>query len=217
MACGRTTGAGGTRNGGTTSSDARVACTRAAQVSFIRYRPQGAACGDGDPRWDLYDACVELAARSWQSDGGDTATLNSPGIRQFLREVHAAAARSGNVDLNLLLLDGRPVAFVYNYIYDGRIYGLRKGFDPEFSSLRPGATLEKMMLEDAFRRDDRSYDLGVGSLEIKAPWQTSLATSYRLTHYPATISRVQLLRLKRWLAVKGILPASPKQRLASAT
>ena len=167
-----------------------------------------AACGDGDPRWDLYDECVELAARSWQSGGGETATLSSPGVRQFLREVHAAAARSGNVDLSLLRLDGRPVAFVYNYIYDGRIYGLRKGFDPEFSTLRPGTTLEKMMLEDGFRRDDRLYDLGVGSLEIKAPWQTSVATSYRLTHFPAAISRVQLLRLKRWLSGKGILPGA---------
>ena len=73
------------------------------------------------------------------------------------------------------------------------------------------------MLEDGFRRDDRLYDLGVGSLEVKAPWQTSLATSYRLTHFPAAISRVQLLRLKRWLSGKGILPGSPKQRLASAT
>ena len=187
------------------------------EVSFIRYRPQGAAAGDGDPRWDLYDACVELAARSWQGGGGETATLSSPGVRQFLRDVHAAAARSGNVDLNLLLLDGRPVAFAYNYICDGQIYGLRKGFDPDFSTLRPGATLDKMMLEDGFRRDNRSYDLGVGSLEVKAPWQTSVATSYRLTHFPAAISRVQLLRLKRWLSGKGILPASPKQRLASAT
>lgn len=187
------------------------------EVSFIRHRPQGAAAGDGDPRWDLYDACVELAARSWQGGGGETATLSSPGVRQFLRDVHAAAARSGNVDLNLLLLDGRPAAFAYNYICDGQIYGLRKGFDPDFSTLRPGATLDKMMLEDGFRRDDRSYDLGVGSLEVKAPWQTSVATSYRLTHFPAAISRVQLLRLKRWLSGKGILPASPKQRLASAT
>ena len=78
------------------------------EVSFIRYRPQGAACGDGDPRWDLYDACVELAARSWQSGGGETATLSSPGVRQFLREVHAAAARSGNVDLSLLRWTAGP-------------------------------------------------------------------------------------------------------------
>ena len=55
------------------------------------------------------------------------------------------------------------------------------------------------MLEDGFRRGDRAYDLGIGSLAIKRPWQTAVATSYRVTHFPATISRVQILRLKRWL------------------
>ena len=59
--------------------------------------------------------------------------------------------------------------------------------------------LEARIVEDCFRRGDRCFDLGVGSLDIKRPWQTSMATSYRFTHYPAAISRVQLLRLKRWL------------------
>ena len=62
--------------------------------------------------------------------------------------------------MNLLLLDRRPVAFVYNYVYDGWIYGLRKGFDPEFAAFRPGLVLEKMMVEDGFRRGDRCVRLG---------------------------------------------------------
>ena len=111
------------------------------EVAFVRYRPEGAANGDGDPRWDLYDACVELARRSWQSNAADGTTLSSPEVCQYLRDTHAAAARIGNVDVNLLLLDHRPVAFVYNYVYDGRVYDLRKGFDPELCGLpaRTGA------------------------------------------------------------------------------
>ena len=156
-------------------------------------------------RWDLYDACVDVARRSWQNATDDGTTLCSPEVYDYLRETHAAAARTGCVDMNVLCLDGRPVAFVYNYFYDGRIYGLRKGFDPEFSAIRPGMVLERMILEDGFRRGDTCYDLGVGSLDIKEPWQTAMATSYRFTHFPTTISRVQLLRLKRWLMgrIKG--------------
>ena len=172
------------------------------KVAFVRYRPDGAAGGDGEPCWDLYDACVELARRSWQSAVDDGTTLCSEEIRQYLRDTHEAAARTGSVDMNLLFLDDRPIAFVYNYVLDGRIYGLRKGFDPEFSAVRPGLWLDARMVEDSFRRGDRCYDLGVGSLEVKRPWQTSLAASYRFTHFPATVSRVQLLRLKRWLAAR---------------
>ncbi len=31
-------------------------------VEYIRYRPRGAAFCDGDPRWDLYDACEQIRA-----------------------------------------------------------------------------------------------------------------------------------------------------------
>ena len=96
------------------------------------------------------------------------------------------------------------MAFVYNYFYDGRIYGLGE-IRSQFLAIRPGMVLERMILEDGFRRGDTCYDLGVGSLDIKEPWQTAMATSYRFTHFPTTISRVQLLRLKRWLMgrIKG--------------
>ena len=79
-----------------------------AEVSYIRYRPEGDAFGDGDPRWDLYDACGQVAAQSWQATSATGTTLTHDSVRSFLRDVHAAAARFGGLDLNLLLLDGRP-------------------------------------------------------------------------------------------------------------
>jgi CelD/BcsL family acetyltransferase involved in cellulose biosynthesis len=172
------------------------------EVTLVRHRPPPASRGEGDPRWDLYNACTELAGRSWQGDARDGTTLSHAGVREFLRDVHAAAARSGSVDLNLLMLAGRPVAFIYDYHHDGRLYGLRKGFDPEFAALRPGLVLQYLVLEDCFRRGDRSFDLGVGYHDSKRQWQTSLATSYRFTHFPAAVVRAQLLRLNRWVRRK---------------
>jgi len=172
------------------------------EVSFLRFRPRGAADGDGDPRWDLYDTCVELAQRSWQGSSTDGTTLSHTRICDYLRETHLAAARTGSLDLSLLLLNQKPIAFAYNYHYQGRVYGLRKGFDPQFSAARPGTVLQQMVLEDSFKRGDCSYDMGVGSLDIKRYWQTSIATSYRYTHFPLTVGRVQLLRVKRWLQEK---------------
>ena len=161
--------------------------------------PKNGPVPAGDPRWDLYDNCANLAGRSWQGDAEDGTTLSHPTVRSFLREVHGAAARLGAVDLNLLLLSGRPVAFIYNYHCQGRLYGLRKGFDPAFSTLRAGMVLQYRMLEDGFRRGDSCYDLGVGYHDSKRHWQTGLATSYRFTHFPAVVVRAQLLRLNRWV------------------
>jgi CelD/BcsL family acetyltransferase involved in cellulose biosynthesis len=168
-------------------------------VRLLRYRPQGAACGRGDPRWDLYDQCLAVARRSWQGSSINGTTLCHAGVRDYLRQTHAAAARAGALDLALLQLDGQPVAFIYHYHYRGRVVGLRKGFDPALSALRPGSVLQRMVLEDSFRRGDCLYDMGTGHLDAKQQWQTSLVTSYRCTHFPITVARAQLLRMKRWL------------------
>jgi CelD/BcsL family acetyltransferase involved in cellulose biosynthesis len=168
------------------------------ELSHLRYRPDGDAYGDGAPRWDLYDACVRISRSSWQGSSTSGTTLCHPSVAPYLRETHAAAARSGSLDLNLLLIDGDPVAFAYNYCYRGTVYGLRKGYDPRLAGCGPGTVLQAMILEDSFRRGDRLYDLGVGSLESKRHWQTAPVTSYRYTHFPATAPRAQLLRMKRW-------------------
>lgn len=168
------------------------------RVTYLRHRPEGIALGDADPRWDLYDQCVAVARRSWQSRSAGGNTLCSAEVSAFLRTAHAAAARAGAVDLNLLLVDGRPAAFAYNYHRQGRVFGLRKGFDPSFREHSPGIVLDRLMFEDSVRRGDVQYDLGVGSLEAKRPWITGQATSYRVSHFPAMAARAQVLRLKRW-------------------
>ena len=172
--------------------------SRRGEVSYVRYRPKGIAHGDGDPRWDLYRACVRLARRSWQGDSATGNTLCHKSVARFLRDAHKAAARSGSLDLNLLLVDGRPVAFIYNYHHDGRVYGLRMGFDPEWAGGGVGRVLQWRMFQDSFERGDTHFDMGAGSLECKHHWWTGLSTSWRYTHFAPTAPQAQLLRLKRW-------------------
>jgi CelD/BcsL family acetyltransferase involved in cellulose biosynthesis len=167
-------------------------------VAYVRYRPKGSAHGDDDPRWDLYQACIDVARRSWQGGSTTGNTLSHESVADFLRDIHDAAARTGSLDLNLLFVDNRPVAFVYNYVRDGRVYGLRMGFDPELAPAGPGRVLQWRMLEDSFRRGDSHFDLGAGSLHCKRYWWTRLVTSYRYTHFPLAAPRAQVLRLKRW-------------------
>ena len=169
------------------------------RIEYVRYRPEGSACGDGDPRWDLYDACVQLAERSWQGSSTTGNTLSHPSVAAYLRDTHRLAAKNGCLDLNLLLVEGRPAAFSYNYFYQGKVFGLRMGYDPALAARGPGTVLLRLLLEDCCRRGDTLYDLGAGYHESKRYWQTSQVTSYHYTHFPISVPRVQLLRLKRWL------------------
>ena len=158
-------------------------------MELVRYRPKPAGGGEADPRWDLYDTCVALALRSWQGESGDKTNLCHAEVGGFLRDAHAAAARLGAVDLNLLYCNDAPAAFMYGYHWQDTVYGLRRGFDPQFKHQGPGQILQKMVLEDGHRRGDRYYDLGAGSHDTKQAWRTSIQTSYRFTFFPASVFR----------------------------
>ncbi len=169
------------------------------EVSYLRLRPQGTAWGDDDPRWDLYDLCERLAADSWQGDSRDGTTLSHAGVRPFLRAAHAAAVRAGAADLNLLLVDDRPVAFAYGYQYAGYVFGLRTGYDASLASEGAGTVLFARQIQDSFERGDRVFDFGSEYLDCKRHWITRLAPIHHYTYFRRGTLRGQVLRLKRWL------------------
>jgi len=168
------------------------------ELTYLRYRPQGSAFADDDPRWDLYDTCVDLAQRSWQGGSPTGTTLSHAAVQPYFRDTHLAAVRAGMLDLNLILADDVPIAFGYNYHHQGHVSGVRIGFDPRWAKVGPGRLLLAKTLQDGFARGDRLLDLGPGSLDAKRPWQTRVLCSRRATHYPLASPRTQLLRLKHW-------------------
>ncbi|HEY2826411.1 MAG TPA: GNAT family N-acetyltransferase [Pirellulales bacterium] len=171
--------------------------TRRGAVEYLRYRPGGVAHGDADPRWDLYDTCVDLAQRSWQGASNSGTTLSHPSVRKYLRAAHESAARAGAVDVNLLLLDGRPVAFAYNYCFRDWVYGVRNGYDPAAVQEGAGTVLMCKMIEDSCRRGDQLLDLGPDYLDCKRYWLTRMQPAYHYTHFHPARLRAQALRLKR--------------------
>jgi CelD/BcsL family acetyltransferase involved in cellulose biosynthesis len=168
------------------------------EIRYERYRPAGDAPGSADPRWDLYDACEQLARTSWQDGLVDGNTLHHEHVRPFLRDAHIAAVRAGAVDVNLLFLGDRPLAFVYGYHYRGYVDLMRIGFDREFAKLAPGNALWTRLIQDSFQRGDRVLDFGPTCLDYKRFWITRLEPSFRVLQYSRS-PRAQALRLARWL------------------
>ncbi len=191
------------------------------EVEHLRYRPLSVVAGDADPRWDLYDTCVEIARRSWQGQSKTGTTLSHDAVREYLRATHAAAVQAGAVDLNLLLLDSQPVAFAYNYHYQGSVYGLRSGFNANTALKGAGTVLMAHMIEDSCRRGDKLIDLGPDYLDCKRYWLTRLQPAYHYTHYRFSGMRAQALRIKQiihqwmggtWLSGTPIEKHVPRKR-----
>jgi len=166
------------------------------EITFERYCP---GQPDADPRWDLYDICTSIAETSWQGSSTTGTTLSHESVRAFLRDAHAAAARAGAVDMNLLWLDGRPVAFAYNYSYRGNVFGLRVGYDASASRNGAGNALYSRAIEDSFRSGDWRYDLGPGSFDCKRNFVAQPDPIYRISCFQPHSPRQQLLRFKRYL------------------
>lgn len=164
-------------------------------VSFMSYRATDAS---GDPRWDLYDQCEQVAAASWQgtSTTGNTITHNR--VRSFLRDVHTVASHAGCTAINLLHFNGEPIAFGYNYVFNGVVFGLRVGFDSRFAKAGPGNLLICRTIEDSYGRGDRLFDLGEGESPYKRLWATATAKTVHLCHYPRHNWRGQARRWKHW-------------------
>ena len=112
--------------------------------------------------------------------------------------MHEAAAAAGAVDLNLLLLDGTPAAFVYGCHCRGYVYGLRRGYDAALSRAGAGNVLLARVLCDSFARGDRIYDMGIGSVESKRHFQTRGFRSCVTATFRRWRCGAQVLRMKRW-------------------
>jgi hypothetical protein len=109
------------------------------------------------------------------------------------------ASACGAADMSLLMLDGHPAAFIYGYHFRGSVYGLRRGFNAELSTTGLGTLLLWNTLKDSALRGDRIYDMGIGSLDSKRHFQNRSIPIIRLSHFPSSVPRTQLLRLGRWL------------------
>ncbi|NOY42066.1 MAG: GNAT family N-acetyltransferase [Planctomycetes bacterium] len=163
------------------------------KITHVRFRPDASVA----PQWDYYDECLRIAAASWQGSSKTGTTLTHNEVASFLRETHEVAAQSGCVDINLLYIDDRAVAFAYNYVYQGYVFGLRAGYDPTLPVKGAGNLLYPMAIEDSFRRGDWRYDLGPGYLKSKRALLTDVLPTYRISCYKQWSVRQQLMRWKR--------------------
>ena len=164
------------------------------EVTYVRHRPERETRSDGELGWNLFEMCGELERHSSKSSIGRQ--------QRFWHDVHQTAWRLGATDLNLLLLDGKPIAFAYNFNYRGYVNVVRSGFDPTAGCPNAGIVLLRRWIADSFQRRDRFIDLGSSHIDSRWHWETSSLASYCYTHFPISSPRAQLMQLNGWAREK---------------
>jgi CelD/BcsL family acetyltransferase involved in cellulose biosynthesis len=139
----------------------------------------------GEKLTDALDAGLQLEAAAWKGEAR-TAISCDPDISKFYATFAQRAAERGWMRLNFLHTGAQRVAFDYSLSYKNRIHLLKIGYDPTYAPYSPSNLLLFMVLQDAFERDAREYDLLGESADWKLNWTRHSRPHYWLFVFSCT-------------------------------
>ena len=128
-------------------------------------------------------------------------------VRYFTgREFGLGYRRQLYLRIVTLKLNGRPIAFVYYFVLEGRMYCYRLAFDPEFQRFSPGVVNRFDALETAFAEGATRVEFLGGAERYKMeladrfePLYEGLGLARSVPGRAALAGRVNAIRLRRFL------------------
>lgn len=78
--------------------------------------------------------------------------------RDFHREIFDTFSKKRWLDISVLSLNEKPIAYAYSYIYGKRSYVYNIAFDKRYSDLSPGTALTWWILKDSLDRGLSEFD-----------------------------------------------------------
>jgi len=114
--------------------------------------------------------------------------------RNFHADIIDLFRREGWLYIVFLLCDGKPVAFLYAYLYGGKCYDYQRGFDTDYRSYSVGTVLQSYVFQDTISKGVRTYDFLRGGEEYKYRFANSAREMLQVSFFNNRWSSV-LLRL----------------------
>ncbi len=134
----------------------------------------------------LQDA-FRLEAMAWKGAMG-SAIEKSPQLVAFYTELAEDAAKAGWLRLYFLKLNDKRIAFNYNLAYQGKLYLLKPGYDPEYADYSPGHLITKKIIEQAFEEPLAEYNFLANAEPWKMDWAEGTQTDISLHLYRKGLS-----------------------------
>lgn len=117
----------------------------------------------------LTDA-FEIYRKRWQGQAGESGGFGAG--EESWRAVAGRLAADGNVRMVMLRVDGAPLAFTYNFAFNGTLWGHRLAHAPGYDRFSPGRLTILQTLAAASEAGLKRVDFGLGGDAYK----TQLAT-----------------------------------------
>jgi len=147
------------------------------------------------------DVLIDLHQRRWRSLG-EPGCFTSSRFTDFHRNVMPDLLLAGQLHLDWLALDGRPVAAEYRLAGQGVVYAYQAGIDPDSLEHSPGRLSQIAFLRRAIEEGYRAVDFLRGDEPYKAHWRAQPRPSLEIRVVPARAAAK--LRHGVWLAGAGV-------------
>lgn len=153
------------------------------EVSVLKYPQSGSY-------EETLRAVFDIADASWQATKG-TAVSSSQTDRTFFESFSRVAAERDWLDIRLLAIAGKPVAFEYNIRYLHTLNAFKCGYDPKYFAGSPGTYLRYLSTRDFFSSGIKEIDLMGSSYFFTTRWSSTSRLHLELLIY--NLSRRTLL------------------------
>ena len=100
-----------------------------------------------------------IIQNSWQGKK-DVAILVSPQGRLFYQNLIDAWGGSGYIDISILRLNNKAIAYLVGFIIHKCFYVFDTGYDDQYRDMSPGMVIHNMLLEELHSDDIREFDFG---------------------------------------------------------
>ena len=138
------------------------------------------ACSEASELHETLDSLFDLHQRRWATRG-EPGALRGREKRRFYDALGRTLLERGWLDLHTLVVNGTPVAHQFCGRYQGTVYLLQEGYDPDWESMGVGNVLRAMLLERLIQEGVRTYDFLGGVSQHKLSWGGRIRESARLT------------------------------------
>ncbi|MFH1776274.1 MAG: GNAT family N-acetyltransferase [Candidatus Omnitrophota bacterium] len=119
---------------------------------------------------------MSVSEKTWKYKKNTAIASNSNDLN-FYRLLAEAMSSKGYLNIWILKINGRPIAFEFSLRYKKNIYSLKTGFDEKYYRLSPSVLLDTFVIKNSFDNNANEYDLLGDKDRYKLRW-TSLVRKH---------------------------------------
>ena len=147
-----------------------------------------------------------------QVSKGDHGVFADEINERFHMDIANAFDKRGWLALYFLTFNDEPVATVYGFEYQQKMYAYLCGFNPDYAMFRPGYSVFKKTIESCIKKKLCQFDFLRGDEEYKSRWKTQVRNNLKYSVSPHSLKS----RFYNWNMEKkpfSYIQATPREAI----